>query len=119
MPLSHQVLAKFQELTAFNGNREYVFETLVRGQPYSENTLNGALRRMGYGGDVMTTHGYRAMASTLLHEKGYPPEVIELQLAHKQPNQVAAAYNRSARLTDRIVMMQDWSDYLDTLGQAR
>ena len=93
------------------------FETLGRGKPYSENTLNGALRRMGYSGEIMTTHGYRAMASTLLHERGYPPEVIELQLAHKQPNQVAAAYNRSARLRERVQMMQDWSDYLDELSR--
>ena len=67
----------------------------------------------------MTTRGYRALASTLLHEKGYPAEVIELQLAHKQPNRVAAAYNRSARLLDRIMMMQHWSDYLGALGPAR
>jgi len=83
--------------------------------PFSENTLNDALKRMGYSGEVMTTHGYRAMASTLLHEKGYPPEVIELQLAHKQRNQVAAAYNRSARLEERLKMMDEWAEYLDDL----
>ncbi len=120
VPLSTQVRNEFQELEALNGNRAYVFETLGRGKPYSENTLNGALRRMGYSGEIMTTHGYRAMAATLLHERGYPPEVIELQLAHKQPNQVAAAYNRSARLRERVQMMQDWADYLDELsGRAK
>ena len=116
VPLSSQVLDKFRELQGFNGNCRYVFETLKRGQPFSENSLNNALKRMGYGGNIMTTHGYRAMASTLLHERGYPPEVIELQLAHKQRNQVAAAYNRSARLEDRVKMMQDWADYLDVLA---
>jgi len=116
VPLSTQVLAKFLELKNFNGNCRYVFETLKRGEPFSENSLNNALKRMGYGGDTMTTHGYRAMASTLLHERGYPPEVIELQLAHKQRNQVAVTYNRSARLEVRVPMMQDWSDYLDQLS---
>ena len=70
---------------------------------------------MGYSGDVMTAHGFRAMASTLLHEQGFPPEVIELQLAHAQRSEVAAAYNRSARLEERRRMMQAWADYLDEL----
>lgn len=118
VPLSKQVLANFRVLQKFNGDCSYIFEALKRGEPFSENSLNNALKRMGYGGDVMTTHGYRAMASTLLHERGYPPEVIELQLAHKQRNQVAAAYNRSARLVERVKMMQDWSDYLDRLSNA-
>lgn len=115
VPLSKQVATRFQQLQQLNGNRQFVFETHVRGQPFSETTMNNALKRMGYHGDLMTPHGYRAMASTLLHERGYPPEVIELQLAHKQKNQVAAAYNRSSRLGERVAMMQDWSDYLDEL----
>jgi integrase len=69
VPLSQQVIKKFRELEKHTGHREYVFETLVRGQPFSENTLNQAMKRMGYDGDTMTPHGYRAMASTLLHEK--------------------------------------------------
>jgi len=115
VPLSAQVLERFAALRDLNGNCTYVVETLKRGKPFSENTLNDALKRMGYSGEVMTTHGYRAMASTLLHEKGYPPEVIELQLAHKQRNQVAAAYNRSARLEERLKMMDEWAEYLDDL----
>ena len=81
----------------------------------SENTVNMALRGMGYAGDEMTAHGFRALASTLLHEQGWPPEVIELQLAHAQRNQVAAAYNRSARLEERKRMMDQWADYLAAL----
>ena len=64
----------------------------------------------------MVGHGFRATASTLLHEQNWQPEVIELQLAHKQRNQVAAAYNRSARLEERREMMQAWSDYLSKLA---
>jgi len=80
--------------------------------------MNYALRNMGIGPDQHTAHGFRSSASTLLHELGYPPEVIELQLAHAQRNQVAAAYNRSARLGEREDMMQNWADYLDGLRQG-
>ena len=93
----------------------YVFGATNSNQPIGTNTINNALRSMGYGGEIMTAHGFRAMASTLLHELGWPPEVIELQLAHAQRNQVAAAYNRSARLAERSNMMQAWADYLDAL----
>jgi integrase len=81
----------------------------------SENTLNAALRRLGYSGDEMTTHGFRAMASTLLNEQGFAPDVIELQLAHAERNKVRAAYNRAVRLKERRKMMQKWADYLDGL----
>jgi integrase len=81
----------------------------------SENTLNSALRRLGYSKDEMTAHGFRALASTLLNEGGFPPDVIELQLAHKERNKVVAAYNRAERLTERRNMMQAWADYLDRL----
>lgn len=64
---------------------------------------------------MMVGHGFRATASTLLHEMGWQPEIIELQLAHRQRNQVAAAYNRSARMDERIAMMQQWADYLEAL----
>lgn len=70
---------------------------------------------MGYDGDTMVGHGFRATASTLLHEVGWPPEIIELQLAHRLQNQVAAAYNRSARFDERTKMMQQWADYRDSL----
>jgi integrase len=70
---------------------------------------------MGYTGEQMSWHGFRAMASTLLHELGFPPDVIELQLAHRERNEVRAAYNRAKRLDGRRKMMQAWGDYLDGL----
>ena len=71
----------------------------------SENTINAALRRLGYDGDVQTGHGFRSMASTLLNEHGFPPDVIELQLAHAARNKVRAAYNKAQRLGERRNMM--------------
>jgi integrase len=70
---------------------------------------------MGYSGTQMSWHGFRAMASTLLNEQGYAPDVIELQLAHQERNQARAAYNRAQRLEERRRMMQAWADYLDEL----
>lgn len=92
---------------------------MTGGGPISENTLNGALRRIGYPGDVMTAHGFRTMASTLLNEQGVHPGLIELQLAHAEQNTVRAAYNRAERLAERRVMMQDWAHYLDQLRMSR
>ena len=118
VPLSPQAAAILTDLRPLTGHRPYVFESTRRGRPLSENTLNMALRTMGYTGEQMTAHGFRAMASTLLHELGWPPEVIELQLAHAQRSQVAAAYNRSARLPERRKMMTAWADYLESLKQG-
>lgn len=115
VPLSRQAVEALRNLYPLTGHRPFVFESVRPHRPMSDNTINSALRTLGYAGDVMTAHGFRAMASTLLHEMGWPPEVIELQLAHAQRNQVAAAYNRSARLADRKKMMQRWADYLDQL----
>ena len=115
VPLAHQAVSILRELQAITGNQPLVFESVRRGRPLSENAINVALKSMGYGGDTIVGHGFRATASTLLHEQGWPPEVIELQLAHKQRNQVAAAYNRSARLKEREQMMQSWADYLEFL----
>lgn len=115
VPLSRQAVAILRELHPVTSHRPFVFESVRPGRPLSENTMNTALRTMGYSGDMMTPHGFRASASTLLHELGWAPEVIELQLAHAQRSQVAAAYNRSARLEKRRRMMQAWADYLDSL----
>lgn len=84
----------------------------------SENTINGALRALGYGPDVMTAHGFRAMASSRLNEMGWSPDVIERQLAHAERNAVRAAYNRASYLPERQKMMQAWSDYLDGLANG-
>lgn len=115
VPLAKQAVEILDDLREFGSGQSYLFVGLRAGKPISENTLNYALRGMGIGPDQHTAHGFRSTASTLLHELGFPPEVIELQLAHAQRNQVAAAYNRSARLAERGEMMQAWADYLDSL----
>ncbi len=83
----------------------------------SDNTINinTALRRLGYASNEQTDHGVRSMASTLLNEQGFAPDVIELQLAHSERNKVRAAYNKAQRLPERRILMQAWADYLDGL----
>ena len=118
IPLPRQAIEILKPLKQLTGKRPFVFESIKPGRPLSENTINTALRSMGYDSEMMVGHGFRATASTLLHEMGWPPEVIELQLAHRQRNQVAAAYNRSARIEERTAMMQQWADYLDNLKKG-
>ena len=116
VPLSRQAVEILRALQPLTGAARYVFPSLrSRDRPMSENTLNAALRRLGYTTEQMTAHGFRAMASTLLNERGFPPDVIELQLAHAERNKVRAAYNRAQRLEERRKMMQKWADYLDGL----
>ncbi len=116
VPLSRQAVAVLRGLEPLTGNGRLVFPSLrSREREMSENTLNAALRRMGFQQHEMTAHGFRAMASTLLNEQGFPPDVIELQLAHQERNKVRAAYNRATRLPERRKMMQAWADYLDGL----
>jgi integrase len=116
VPLSTQAVAILRELQPLTGSGRYVFPAIgPSGRPLSENTLNAALRRLGYGKDDMTAHGFRSMASTLLNEQGVHPDLIELQLAHAERNKVRAAYNRAQRLDERRKMMQAWADYLDVL----
>jgi integrase len=86
----------------------------------SENTLNAALRRLGYTSEEMTSHGFRSMASTRLNEmRRWHPDVIERQLAHGERDQVRAAYNYALYLTERTEMMQVWAAYLDNLKYAK
>ena len=82
----------------------------------SNNAVLAALRRMGYAKEEMTGHGFRSMASTLLHEQGWNHQVIERQLAHAERNAVSAAYNFAEHLPERRKMMQAWADYLDALN---
>ena len=103
-----------KELQALTGTGELLFPGLVPGKPISDATINYALRRMGYGPDRIVGHGFRAMASTQLNEQGFPPDVIELQLAHADSS-VRAIYNRATRLPERRKMMQAWADHLDAL----
>ena len=116
VPLSRQALAILRELQPFARGGRYLFPSLrTRDRPMSNNTINAALRRLGYTSDEQTGHGFRSMASTLLNEQGFPPDVIELQLAHVERNKVRAAYNKAQRLPERRKMMQAWADYLDGL----
>lgn len=116
VPLAHQAVAILEELQPITGRRRYLFPSLrTEARPLSDNTINAALRRLGYSSDEMTGHGFRSMASTLLNEQGWHPDLIELQLAHAERNKVRAAYNRAERLVERRKMMQTWADYLDGL----
>jgi len=117
VPLSTQAVSILKEIQALTGDGRYAFRAIGGGQrPLSENTLNGALRRLGYDTrSEICAHGFRSMASTMLNEQGWHPDLIELQLAHKERNSVRAAYNKAQRLGERRKMMQAWADYLDGL----
>lgn len=119
VPLATQAVAILRELRPLTQRSEYVFPS-VRGasRPMSENTINVALRTMGYDGSVMTGHGFRAMARTVLDEVlGFRPDFIEHQLAHAVRDPLGRAYNRTAHLAERKKMMQAWADYLDGLAR--
>lgn len=117
VPLSTQAVALFSELRELTGTGNFVFPGLLSStRPMSENTLNGALRRLGYSGDEMTSHGFRSMAATRLNEMGWRADAIERQLAHAESNKVREAYTHAAQyLEERTAMMQAWADYLDAL----
>jgi len=117
VPLSRQAVALFREIHEATGATGYVFPSVrTRTRPMSENTLNAALRRLGYSTDEMTAHGFRAMASTLLNESGkWHPDAIERALAHGDSDKVRAAYHRGAHWDERVTMAQWWSDHLDML----
>ncbi|MBD4204918.1 tyrosine-type recombinase/integrase, partial [Xanthomonas citri pv. citri] len=84
-------------------------------KPMSENTVNAALRRLGYDQGQFTGHGFRSMASTILNEQGWKGDAIERQLAHGERDKVRAAYNHAEHLAERKKMMQAWADYLDAI----
>lgn len=117
VPLSRQAVELFREVYQATGPTGYVFPGLrTRKRPMSENTLNAALRRLGFSKDEMTTHGFRTMASSLLNESGkWNPDAIERALAHGDRDRVRGAYHRAAYWTERVEMAQWWSDYLDTM----
>lgn len=115
VPLSRQALNVLKMLKALAGDNELLFRgDRDHKKPMSNNTILKALERMGYKGR-MTGHGFRGVASTILHEQGYPHEHIELQLAHAERDQVSAAYNHASYLRPREKMMQEWADYLEML----
>jgi integrase len=117
VPLSRQSLDVLRQAQLLTGGGRYVFPALGKPtKPMSENTVTTALRRMGFGADEMTAHGFRAMASTLLNESGkWSPDAIERALAHKDGDQVRAAYHRGAHWNERVAMAHWWSNHLDAL----
>jgi integrase len=116
VPLSSQAVSILRELHPLTGTGKYVFPgTRTKDRPMSENTVLAALRRMGYGTNEMTGHGFRSMASTILNEQGWNRDAIERQLAHAERDNVRAAYNYAEHLPERRKMMQQWADYLDKL----
>jgi len=116
VPLSTQAITILKDIHPLTGSGRYVFPSVrTRKRPMSENTVTGALRRLGYQSGEMTGHGFRSMASTLLNEQGWNRDAIERQLAHAERDEVRAAYNYAEHLPERKRMMQAWADYLDGL----
>ena len=116
IPLSAQALKIIAELHPLTGSGKYLFPSIrSTSRTMSENTINAALRRLGYTKDEMTGHGFRSMASTFLNEMNWSPDAIERQLAHCERNGVRAAYNYAQHLPERRKMMQSWSNYLEQL----
>jgi integrase len=113
VPLAKQTLEVLEMLRPLSGGSEWLFPgDRDRSKPMSNNTILKGLERMGYKGK-MTGHGFRGLASTILHEQGYPHDHIELQLAHAPRNAVSAAYNHALYLEPRARMMQHWADFLE------
>jgi integrase len=118
VPLSRQALALMRNLDPVTGKARYLFPSVRSfSRPMSENTLNAGLRRLGYGTDDVTAHGFRAMAATRLNEMNqWSSGAIERQLAHQETNNVRRAYTHAAEFwTERVAMMQAWADYLEGL----
>jgi integrase len=116
VPLSTQAVEILREIGPLTNRGRYVFPSLRTSErPMSNNTILAALRRLGYAKEEMSGHGFRAMASTILHEQGWPSDIIERQLAHAERNSIKAAYNHAQHLPERRKMMQAWADYLENL----
>jgi integrase len=118
VPLAPQAVAVLEEIKPLTGHGRYVFPSLRTGErPMSDNTVNAALRRMGFGKDEMSAHGFRAMARTLIVERlpGISADVIEAQLAHGKSGPLGMAYDRAEFMDQRRKMMTAWANYLDRL----
>jgi integrase len=118
VPLAPQALTALNEMQPLSGHGRYVFPSLLTGErPMSDNTVNSALRRMGYTNSEMTAHGFRATARTLMIERlpGVSADVIEAQLAHGKSGPLGSAYDRAEFMDQRRKMMVEWADYLDKL----
>lgn len=118
VPLSRQALRVLKDLKTITGEKSFIFFSAAsKSKHLSNGAVLMALRRMGYQGK-MTGHGFRTLASTILNEKNYPPDVIERQLAHEDDDKIRSAYNRAEYLPERKKMMQWWGDYLQAAGLA-
>src|SRR5688572_3963750 len=118
VPLAPQAVEVLRTLHTLSGKEVLIFPgDRDRENPMSNNTILKALDRMGYK-HRMTGHGFRGVASTILHEQGFRHEIIELQLAHQERNQVSAAYNWATYLPERRQMMQAWADHLEALRKG-
>lgn len=116
VPQSRQALAILKDLQPLTGPAGFVFLSVRNAsRPMSENTLNVALRRLGYDKNTMTAHGFRSMASTLLNGQQWHKDAIERQLAHGERDKVRGSYNFAEHLPERRRLMQAWADYLDRL----
>ena len=120
VPLPWQALDTLRELHTLTGGGEYVFRgERHHDRPMSENTVNAALRAMGFGADEVVGHGFRATARTMMAERlGLPEAVIEAQLAHSVRDSLGRAYNRTEFEAQRLDLMQQWADYLDKLRKG-
>lgn len=120
VPLAPQAVAILRDLFPLTGAGRYVFPSLqTKDRPMSENTVNVALRRMGFDRETATAHGFRAMARTMAAERlGIAPEVIEAQLAHAVGDALGRAYNRTTFADQRRELMTKWADYLDRLRKG-
>jgi integrase len=119
VPLPHQAVSVLREMQSLSGRDQYAFPSARgKGRPMGDNTVSAALHRMGYK-DVMTAHGFRAMARTVLVERlNFPADHVEMQLGHRVRDSLGRAYNRATYLEQRRGMLQAWADYLDDLRDA-
>ena len=116
VPLCPQALEVLDSLRLLTGDSRYLFPSpLYRDRPMSDGGVRTAIRRMGFSKDEFTAHSFRSLASTVLNENGWPPDVIERQLAHEDENRVRAAYNRSEYLDQRREMMRWWGEWVSGL----
>ncbi|MCA0058928.1 MULTISPECIES: integrase arm-type DNA-binding domain-containing protein [unclassified Mesorhizobium] len=116
VPLSKQALLVLEEVWQLSEDGGLVFPSIrSTKRPLSENAMNAALRRMGYGKDEVTAHGFRVTASTILNARNCDPDVIEAVLAHQDKNAIRRTYNRATYWKQRVTLMQEWGDLLDAL----
>ena len=119
VPLSTQAIAILKDVWSLSDHDDLVLPAIRSSdRMLSENAMNSALRRMGYTKEEMTSHGFRATASTILNERGFNPDVIEAALAHQDNDEVRRAYNRATYWPERVKLMQTWADLLDEFRRS-